>query len=420
MDNKEPIRVFVVEQRGSGGMIHYAYQLCTAMAQAGADVTLVTSKEYELANYPHNFTINRLMKLWSLTDPLLSKPPGKKLDAIWRKIYWTGRRGIRAIRLITQWMQLTNYLVKAKPDVIQFGSTEFPFEDIFLRHLKNKGIYLSQICHEFEQRDNEKKLTSILNRKFYSHVFQNFSAIFLHGEANRKRFLELFHIPNGNLHLIPHGNERIFQAPTNTENAGNTLIKKYGIAPQDKTILFFGNITPSKGVSILIDAFKLVYAQDKKVKLIIAGMPSREMNMRNLFSLASEQVELGAVIFDTRYIPMEEVGQLMQLATVVVYPYLNSTQSGALQTAYAFGKPVITTNVGGLPEAVDDGLSGYLVPPNSPEMLGNAIIKIISNPRLVKKMGEYGMQLSKTRFAWESIASQILDIYRNDIYGLKS
>lgn len=416
MDNKKPISIYVVEQRGSGGMIHYAYQLCSAMAKEGVNVSLITSDDYELEDLPHNFNVCKLLRLWPQVDPSLSKPPQNNLEIILRKLFWTIRRSARAIRLITQWVRLTKYLIKMKPDIVQFGSTEFPFEVIFLRYLKRNGLILGQICHEFEQRVGEDSLIRTLSNQFYSDAFQTFSTIFLHGEANRKRFLELFDIPPERLHLIPLGNEQIFQMPLETEKTSENLRMKYGLTPHDKVILFFGNITPSKGVPDLVKAFQQVHMQDKQVKLIIAGMPSKEMDMRHVINLTFDLGVSDIVVFDTRYIPMNEVGPLMQLGTVVVYPYLNSTQSAALQTAYTFGKPVVTTNVGGLPEAVDDGKSGYLVPPNSPELLGNAILKIISNPLLAKEMGAYAKHLSATRFAWKPIAKQIINIYRESLY----
>jgi len=86
-----------------------------------------------------------------------------------------------------------------------------------------------------------------------------------------------------------------------------------------------------------------------------------------------------------------------------------------LQTAYTFSKPVITTTVGGLPEAVDNGRSGFLVPPNSPRALANAILKILRNPILATEMGAYAKHLSDTRFAWSPIANEIINVYTNEL-----
>jgi glycosyltransferase involved in cell wall biosynthesis len=114
---------------------------------------------------------------------------------------------------------------------------------------------------------------------------------------------------------------------------------------------------------------------------------------------------------DPRYIPLEDVGGLMGLATVAVYPYRSSTQSGALQVAYTFGRPVVATATGGLPEAVEQGRSGFLVPANSPPELAEGILKLVNNAELARAMGEYARHLSETRFSWKTVARQINKVY---------
>ena len=104
---------------------------------------------------------------------------------------------------------------------------------------------------------------------------------------------------------------------------------------------------------------------------------------------------------------------MMEMATVVTYPYLTSTQSGALQVAYTFGRPVIATKVGGLPEAVEDGKSGLLVSAAAPDELAQAILKLIKDPGLAAQMGMYAKHLSDTKFSWDSIALKILGIYQD-------
>src|SRR5215210_7180811 len=130
-NNEKPLQIMVVEPRGSGGMIHYAYQLCTALSRAGTQVTLVTADKYEMENYPHNFTVRKQMKLWSSTDSAETVKANNLPRKVAGKLYKGGRRTMRGIRLIVEWIRLTYYLIGARPDIIQFGSIEFPFEAIF-------------------------------------------------------------------------------------------------------------------------------------------------------------------------------------------------------------------------------------------------------------------------------------------------
>jgi glycosyltransferase involved in cell wall biosynthesis len=179
-----------------------------------------------------------------------------------------------------------------------------------------------------------------------------------------------------------------------------------------QVVLFFGNLTPSKGLPDLLKAFSQVYAKEPGVRLMIVGRPSKFIDIDELMRLVSDLGISDATIFDARYILMEEVAPLMEMATVVMYPYLNSTQSGALQVAYTFGRPVIATKVGGLPEAVEDGKSGLLVSTSAPDELAEAILKLIRDPNLAVQMGEYAKYLSDTKFSWDSIALKLLAVYR--------
>lgn len=402
----------LIEPRGSGGMIHYAYQLCGALSNAGAQVTLVTTDEYELENFPHNFAVRKQMKLWSSTES--SSETGTTHGLVRRtvrKLIRGVRRAARGSRLIVEWIRLINYLIKARPDVIQFGKIEFPFEAIFLSTLKQKRLLLSQVCHEFELREQGNNPLVTFSNQLFQSVYGSFSIIFFHGESNRRRFLELFNVPEASLYIIPHGNEQFFLSARSEKVTGLQIKQRYGLEEDMPVILFFGNLTPSKGLPDLLKAFSLVYAKEKRARLMVVGRPSKFIDMDALTQLAAELEISEATIFDARYLPLEEVPPLMDIATVVMYPYLNSTQSGALQVAYTFGKPVIATNVGGLPEAVENGKSGFLVPAASPYELAQAMMKFIEDPSLTREMGSYAKNLSNTKFSWDSIAQKILSVY---------
>jgi len=410
--NEKPLQIMVVEPRGSGGMIHYAYQLCTALSNAGAQVTLVTADQYEMENYHHNFIVRKQMKLWSSTDSAETAKASNWLGNARGKMYRGVRRAMRGIRLIVEWIRLTNYLIRARPDIIQFGSIEFPFEAIFLNILRRNQLILSQICHEFELREKSNNPLTNFSIQLSRWVYDAFSIIFFHAESNKQRFLELFDIPAERLHIIAHGNEGLFLSGKSEKITRLHMQKRYGISVDMPVVLFFGNLTPSKGLPDLLKAFSQVYVKETRARLMIVGRPSKFINMHELMRLVSDLGISDATIFDARYIMMEEVAPLMEMATVVMYPYLNSTQSGALQVAYTFGRPVIATKVGGLPEAVEDGKSGLLVSVSAPDELAEAILRLIRNPSLAAQMGEYAKYLSETKFSWDSIALKLLAVYR--------
>lgn len=411
MENK--LRLVLVEPNGSGGLIHYSYQLCTALADEGADVTLITGKDYELAHLPHNFRVNNMLDLWSLFDPqVIQNLEATAWQRRWHKLRWTVRRGQRAIRLIMAWVNLTNYLSKLDPDIVQFSKINFPFEAIFLAQMRRNGLTLTQICHEFELREQEGPFSSLI-LSAYADIYKNFSAMFFHANENCQKFLSLFpFVQRERTHIIPHGNSGWLLDHFPQQFDLNILREHYGILPGQPVILFFGLLSPSKGIEDLVEAFALV-RRSCDAKLLIAGYPTKHIDMDKLKEQIASLHLTEFVILDPRYVPLEEVSALMGLATVVVYPYRSSTQSGALQVAYTFGRPVIATEVGGLPEAVEQGRSGFLVPANSPADLAESILKLVTNPELARVMGEYARHLSGTRFSWKTVAKQIIQVYNN-------
>src|SRR5512141_1176703 len=182
MENRK-LRIVLVEPHSSGGLMHYTYQLCTALADEGADVTLITGKDYELAHLPHNFRVDNILDLWSLFDPqAVQNINASGWQRRWHKIRWTLRRGQRAIRLISAWVHLTRYVSELKPDIVQFSKINFPFEAVFLAQMRRNGLTLTQICHEFELRENHGGPLSSLILNAYADIYKNFSAMFFHAK----------------------------------------------------------------------------------------------------------------------------------------------------------------------------------------------------------------------------------------------
>jgi glycosyltransferase involved in cell wall biosynthesis len=412
MTENRRLRLVLVEPNGSGGLIHYTYQLCTALAEEGLDVTLVTGKEYELAHLPHNFRVNNLLDLWSLFDPQASQSVSANTwQRSWHKVRWTARRGGRALRLLSAWVSLTRYLIELKPDIVQFSKIHFPFEAIFLSQMRRHGLILTQICHEFEMREKQGGPFSSLAVRAYADIYRNFSAIFFHARENCEKFLSLFpSVQNQRTHIIPHGNSGWLLKHFPQNHDSEALRRRYGLKRGQPVVLFFGLLAPSKGLQDLVEAFAIV-RRASDAKLLIAGYPTKHFDMEELRKKIADLNLADHVILDTRYIPLEEIGALMELATGAVYPYRSSTQSGALQVAYTFGRPVVATNVGGLPEAVEHGRSGFLVLANSPGELAEGILKLVNNHQLAKVMGEYARHLSETRFSWKSVARKIVRVY---------
>jgi glycosyltransferase involved in cell wall biosynthesis len=152
---------------------------------------------------------------------------------------------------------------------------------------------------------------------------------------------------------------------------------------------------------------------DPTVRLVVAGYPSQLIDVAALHARAAALGLAERVIFDLRYVAPTEVAGLIELATILVLPYRSATQSGVVQLAYSFARPVVATAVGGLVEAVEDGDTGLLVPPQDPPALADALQRLLDDMATRRRMGERAAELARTRYAWSEPARALLEAYRH-------
>jgi glycosyltransferase involved in cell wall biosynthesis len=167
-------------------------------------------------------------------------------------------------------------------------------------------------------------------------------------------------------------------------------------------LLFYGFIRQYKGVDVLIKAMKLLENED--VFLTIAG---EWWGKRGTLWKMMKKAKLNDKIeIIDRYISEEETAELFFRADVTVLPYRSSSGTGVVSLAYRYGKPVIVTAVGGLPEVVSDGVSGYVVKPEDPYALAEAVHKFLHNSSANMKEG---VEMVARNMTWDSLADSILD-----------
>lgn len=170
--------------------------------------------------------------------------------------------------------------------------------------------------------------------------------------------------------------------------------------------LFFGQITEHKGIDYLLEAMKRVHTQYPNMRLIVAGKGEYPFDI-------SEYQKLDYIEFRNRFIPDDELAELIQGAYCAVCPYKDATQSGVVMSAFAFNKPIIATNVGGLPEQVEHDKYGLIVPPCDVDALANAMMHLLSHP---EKLQEYADNIerdySEGPKSWKEIAKKLNNIYQ--------
>jgi glycosyltransferase involved in cell wall biosynthesis len=179
-----------------------------------------------------------------------------------------------------------------------------------------------------------------------------------------------------------------------------------GLGLEGETLLFFGFVRAYKGLDTLIDALPAIRRARPQATLVVAGefYEPAERYRRRIAELGlGEHVRL----LD-RYLPDEEVRRLLAAADVCVLPYRAATQSGVLQVAYGAGCPVIATRVGGLPEFVAEGVSGFTVPPDDPEALADAVLRFFDAGG--RAAFEPGVRRHAQSFSWDALAAALLEL----------
>lgn len=386
--------VAVVEFAGRGGMIHYAWQLCRALAGTGADVTLVTSQHYELDALPHPFRLQKILRLW---DPKPAEAPR------WSKL----RRIGRAFLHYREWLRLAFHLRRERPDLVLLGDIRFPGDFAPILLLRLLGLRLADVCHNVAPYAAGGFRRSALDRFLYRRIYRCFERVFVHFEDNRRAFLADYGLPPERVVSIPHGNEAIFEELRDPALDEAALRRELGLAPDEPVLLLLGTLSRYKGIDLLLKAFARVAP---RARLVLAGFPAADFDLPSHQALARELGIEDRVLWVPRYVESDEIAAWMGLAAVAVFPYREVFQSGALALAQTFGVPVVASSVGAMPEAV--GGSGLLVPPGDPDALAAALLSVLEDPDLARKLGERARKDARERFSWERIGLTIVEATR--------
>jgi glycosyltransferase involved in cell wall biosynthesis len=167
-------------------------------------------------------------------------------------------------------------------------------------------------------------------------------------------------------------------------------------------LLFFGYIRGYKGLVYLIEAMPLI-REKVPAKLLVVGEFYEDS--RPYTELAARLGLDTAVRFESRYVGNEEVESYFVASDLVILPYVSATQSGIVQIAIAFDRPVVVTDVGGLPEAVEREKTGFVVPARDPAALARVVVRFFEEgwgPRMAPFFAD-----EKKRFSWEAMVDAI-------------
>lgn len=177
-----------------------------------------------------------------------------------------------------------------------------------------------------------------------------------------------------------------------------------------RVLLFFGFVRKYKGLQYLLEAMKLLKEKDFKVQLWVVGDFGEDKD-EYVEQIRRFEIE-DQVQMVEGYVPDDEVEKYFAASDLVVLPYLSATQSGIVQIAFGFEKPVLVTEVGGLPDVVTNGKTGYVVKPRSAEMIAEAIMDYYINNRREAFVSQ--IEKEKDRFSWKTFVDTMMEMVRRD------
>jgi len=230
------------------------------------------------------------------------------------------------------------------------------------------------------------------------------AAITAHSTA-AKEFLISLGTKSERIEVVPVGIDPDEFKPTKEE----TLIKRAGIS-DSRVILTVARFHPNKGLTYLLQAMPRIIEKSPDSVLIIIGRGSLEEWIREVI----HQLRLeNHVVLLTDPIPNEEMNKIYPGCDVFVLPSMKEPFGRVVLEAMACGRPVVATSVGGIPDIVEDGKTGYLVNRANPDQLAARISKLLQDRKKTRDLGRAGRKRVLERFDWKKIAKRYVEIYES-------
>lgn len=266
------------------------------------------------------------------------------------------------------WIKTAKKIIKENPDLVIFdwwhpffSFCHFAITELIKKKFNKKIVFITEnfISHEGNFIDRFLTLVGLKNASAFLVLSSNV-------EKDVSRIAKGRNVYKSEL--------PIYDCYEIDESISAAAVKnQIGLNDKDRVLLFFGYVRKYKGLDLLIQALPLIKSSIANLKLLIVG--EFYDSIQSYVDLIKKYNLENDTIIINQFIPNEEVGKYYKISDLVVLPYRSATQSGILNVAYGFSKPVVVTNVGGLSEFVEQKKTGIVVEPNSPNEIAKGIIE---------------------------------------------
>lgn len=286
---------------------------------------------------------------------------------------------------ICLYYDLVRTIKEDSPDIV-VSTMIHPWHNIIFLCLKGR-VKRIKVIHDVKPHTGEDSLIYRVLNYFDIHI-TDFRIVLT--QKAKKELID-FGVDQSSIAIIPHA-----------QLNGYAKAKIEFLDVIQYKIAFIGRINRYKGLDILLQAFKNIRGKIPQLKLLIAGSGDCSRYLP-AFKEMEDSLDL-----NIRWIADDEFPSIIEKVDLVVLPYIEATQSGIIPLSFAFGKTVIATYVGGLPEQVPQG-TGLLIPPKDPVALENAIQYLYDNPRQILEMGKKAFIYANEELGWEKSADLFVD-----------
>lgn len=322
----------------------------------------------------------------------------------------------KGVRIFAYYVRLIRYAASAKPPVFHIlWNNKFEFIDrVFLMlYYRALGKRVVLTAHNVNAGKRDGK-DSWLNRSTLTIQYRLCWHVFVHTARMKAELENDFRLSPAKISVIPFGINNTTPRTGVTRQAARA---RFGLAESDRTLLFFGQIAPYKGLEYLVEAVRLLTSRGEAVRLIVAGkvkLGCEDYWSKIRASLEEEKMR-ASTICHVRFIPDAEVEWFMQAADAIALPYVCIFQSGVPFLAYSFGLPVIATDVGSLRDDIVEDRTGYVAAPCDPAAFAAAISRYFASDmyRQSDLTRRFIQAHANERHSWETVGKITHDVYRN-------
>jgi D-inositol-3-phosphate glycosyltransferase len=399
---REGSREIAVALLTGGGDKSYVYGLGTTLSARAVAMDIIGSDELDTPEIRDIPGVN-FLNLRGSQDP----------DAGFR---------IKILRILGYYARLISYAATCKPKIFHIlWNNKFEVFDRTLLtlwyRLLGKKIVLT--AHNVN-RGRRDAADTLANRVSLRIQYRLANRIFVHTDKMKEELVQQFGVHEKKVIIIPFG---INDSIPKTQLLPNQAKELLGIGRNSKTMLFFGRITPYKGLEYLIGAFKGLARRSDEYRLIVSGRVEKgcEAYWEAIREQMREEVQNGRIVIRDEFIPDSETEIYFKAADALVLPYRNIFQSGVMFLAYSFGLPVLAADVGSLREDIVEGKTGFVFKPEDPADLARMIERYFASDLFAELyVRRQGIRDSAIKsHSWDVVGEKTLRAYA-DLLGISS